>query len=114
AHRPGPSLDAGPGPNGRLRSQNRRHVRGPPPLPPLADAENDGVLRSADHEYPEDDLGRLKTGMSSLLTTYLSQFLVFVLVLTRVGSLLMTLPVLGSNTIPLQVRGLLAVAISLL
>src|SRR5207248_221708 len=57
---------------------------------------------------------RLKTGMSSLLTTYLSQFLVFVLVLTRVGSLLMTLPVLGSNTIPLQVRGLLAVAISLL
>ena len=52
--------------------------------------------------------------MSSLLTTYLSQFLVFVLVLTRVGSLLMTLPVLGSNSIPMQVRGLLAVAISLL
>ena len=52
--------------------------------------------------------------MSSLLTTYLSQFLVFVLVLTRVGSLLMTLPVLGSNSIPLQVRALLAVAISLL
>jgi flagellar biosynthetic protein FliR len=52
--------------------------------------------------------------VSLLLTTYLSQFLVFVLVLTRVGSLLMTLPVLGSNSIPMQVRGLLAVAVSLL
>jgi flagellar biosynthesis protein FliR len=52
--------------------------------------------------------------MSSLLTTYLSQFLVFVLVLTRVGALLMTLPVLGSSSVPLQVRALVAVAISLL
>jgi flagellar biosynthetic protein FliR len=52
--------------------------------------------------------------MSSLLLLYLDQFLIFVLVLTRVGSLLMVLPVLGTATIPLQVRGLLAVAIALI
>ena len=52
--------------------------------------------------------------MSPLLTLYLDQFLIFVLVLTRVGSLLMTLPVFGSATVPLQVRALLAVTISLI
>ena len=52
--------------------------------------------------------------MSPFLTLYLDQFLVFVLVLTRVGSLLMTLPVLGTATVPMQVRGLLAVGISLI
>ena len=52
--------------------------------------------------------------MSWLLTTYLNQFLIFVLVLTRVGALVMTMPVLGSNSIPLQVRALLSIAISLL
>lgn len=52
--------------------------------------------------------------MSLLLTTYLSQFLVFVLVLTRVGALVMTLPVIGSTSIPLQVRALLSIAVSLL
>jgi flagellar biosynthesis protein FliR len=51
--------------------------------------------------------------MSPLLTLYLDQFLTFVLVLTRLGSLLMTLPVLGTATVPLQVRALLAVGISL-
>ena len=50
--------------------------------------------------------------MSALLHLYLDQFLIFVLVLTRVGSLLMVLPVLGTATIPMHVRGLLAVAIS--
>jgi flagellar biosynthesis protein FliR len=52
--------------------------------------------------------------VSSLLTLYLDQFLIFVLVLTRVGSLLMTLPVLGTATVPMQVRAFLAVAIALI
>jgi flagellar biosynthetic protein FliR len=52
--------------------------------------------------------------MSPLLALYLEQFLIFVLVLTRVGSLLMTLPVLGTATVPMQVRALLAVGISLI
>src|SRR5262245_30586922 len=52
--------------------------------------------------------------MSPLLTHYLDQFLIFVLVLTRVGSLLMTLPMLGTATVPWQVRALLAVGISLI
>jgi flagellar biosynthesis protein FliR len=51
--------------------------------------------------------------MSPLLTLYLDQFLTFVLVLTRLGCLLMTLPVLGTATVPMQVRALLAIAISL-
>jgi len=52
--------------------------------------------------------------VSSILTHYLDQFLTFVLVLTRVGSLLMTLPVLGTATVPMQVRALLAVGVSLI
>jgi flagellar biosynthetic protein FliR len=52
--------------------------------------------------------------MSSLLHLYLDQFLIFVLVLTRVGSLLMTLPMLGTATVPWQVRALLAVGVSLI
>lgn len=52
--------------------------------------------------------------MSPLLTLHLDQFLIFVLVLTRVGSLLMTLPVLGTATVPLQIRALLAISLSLL
>jgi len=52
--------------------------------------------------------------VSQLLHLYLDQFLTFVLVLTRVGSLLMTLPVLGTATVPWQVRALLAIAISLI
>ena len=51
--------------------------------------------------------------MSPLLSLYLDQFLTFVLVLTRLGCLLMTLPVLGTATVPMQVRALLAIAISL-
>ena len=51
--------------------------------------------------------------MSPLLTLYLDQFLIFVLVLTRIGSLLMSLPVLGTASVPMQVRALLAVGISL-
>ena len=52
--------------------------------------------------------------MSPLLTLYLDQFLIFVLVLTRLGSLFMTLPVIGTATVPWQVRALLAVGISLM
>jgi flagellar biosynthetic protein FliR len=52
--------------------------------------------------------------MSPLLTLFLDQFLTFVLVLTRIGSLLMTLPVLGTATVPMQVRALLAVGVSLI
>jgi len=51
--------------------------------------------------------------VSPLLYLYLDQFLIFTLVLTRVGCLLMTLPVLGTATVPMQIRALLAVAISL-
>ena len=52
--------------------------------------------------------------MSSLLTLYLDQFLIFVLVLTRVGCLLMSLPVLGSSSVPWQVRALLSIGVSLM
>lgn len=52
--------------------------------------------------------------MSPLLNVYLDQFLIFVLVLTRVSSLLLTLPVLGTATVPWQVRGLLAIGVSLM
>ena len=52
--------------------------------------------------------------MSLLLHLYLDQFLTFVLVLTRVGCLLVTLPVLGTATVPWQVRAILAIGISLL
>jgi flagellar biosynthetic protein FliR len=51
--------------------------------------------------------------VSSLLPLYLNQFLIFTLVLTRVGCLLMTLPMLGTATVPWQIRALLAVGISL-
>ena len=52
--------------------------------------------------------------MSPLLLLYLDQFLIFVLVLTRLGSLLMTLPVIGTATVPWQIRALLAVGVSLI
>lgn len=52
--------------------------------------------------------------LSPLLTLYLNQFLIFVLVLTRVGALVMTLPVLGGSSIPIQIRALLAISVALL
>jgi flagellar biosynthetic protein FliR len=54
------------------------------------------------------------TLLSPLLTLYLHQFLIFVLVLTRIGALIMTLPVLGGSNIPMQIRALLAVSVALL
>jgi flagellar biosynthetic protein FliR len=52
--------------------------------------------------------------LSPLLALYLNQFLIFVLVLTRIGALVMTLPVLGGSSIPVQVRALLAIAVAML
>ena len=52
--------------------------------------------------------------MAALLNQYLDQFLVFVLVLTRVGALTMALPFIGSQTVPMQVRALLAVAMAVI
>jgi flagellar biosynthetic protein FliR len=52
--------------------------------------------------------------LSPLLTLYLNQFLIFVLVLTRIGALVMTLPVLGGSNIPMQIRALLAISVALL
>lgn len=52
--------------------------------------------------------------MSWLLAIFFQQFLIFLLVLTRIGSLLMAMPVLGSSSVPMQVRAFLAVGVSLL
>ncbi len=50
-----------------------------------------------------------------LLETFLfNQFAVFTLVLARVGALIMAAPIFGSAAIPMRVRALLTVAISLL
>ncbi|MEX2173306.1 MAG: flagellar biosynthetic protein FliR [Pirellulaceae bacterium] len=52
--------------------------------------------------------------MASLLSLYLDQFIIFVLVLTRIGALLMTLPVIGTAMVPMQVRAILTIGISLI
>jgi flagellar biosynthesis protein FliR len=52
--------------------------------------------------------------MTWLLSQYWTLFLVFTLVLARVGGLVMTAPVFGTGEIPLQVRALLAVALAAL
>jgi flagellar biosynthetic protein FliR len=52
--------------------------------------------------------------MPSLIQSFLDQFLLFTLVLTRVSGLFMTLPVFGTQAVPLQFRGLAAVSIALL
>jgi flagellar biosynthetic protein FliR len=49
--------------------------------------------------------------LAHLLT---GQFILFTLVLTRVSGLMLTVPVFGATTAPYQVRGLLAVAMSLI
>lgn len=51
--------------------------------------------------------------MASLLNTYFQQLLVFLLVLTRISGLVMTAPVFGPRSAPLQVRIFLCVALSL-
>jgi flagellar biosynthetic protein FliR len=50
-------------------------------------------------------------GIESFLVT---RFMIFVLVLARTGTLVMTAPIFGSQAVPRRVRALLAVALSLL
>jgi flagellar biosynthesis protein FliR len=52
--------------------------------------------------------------MPPLLQSFLDQFLLFTLVLTRISGLFMTLPVFGAQSIPMQFRGFAAVTIALL
>ena len=52
--------------------------------------------------------------MTWLLPHYWNLLLVFGLVLARVGGLVMTAPVFGSSAVPVQVRGLLAIALAAL
>ena len=49
-----------------------------------------------------------------LLSLYTNQFLVFLLVLTRVSGLVMLAPVWGSRAIPMRVRAFLAIGIALI
>jgi flagellar biosynthesis protein FliR len=52
---------------------------------------------------------------SALLETFLlNQFGTFVLVLARVGTLMATAPIFGARTVPVQIRALLAISMSLL
>jgi flagellar biosynthetic protein FliR len=52
--------------------------------------------------------------MSFLQTLLINQFLIFTLVLARISGLVMTAPIYGSQSVPMRIRGLLAVAIALL
>jgi len=52
--------------------------------------------------------------MSALLELYLDQFLVFTLILARISALMMTAPIYGATYIPVQIRALLAVGLSVL
>jgi flagellar biosynthetic protein FliR len=52
--------------------------------------------------------------MPPLETFLISRFMVFTLVLARIGALVMTAPLFGSQALPRRVRALLAVAMSLL
>jgi flagellar biosynthetic protein FliR len=51
--------------------------------------------------------------MSPLNTLLVNEFITFTLVLSRVSGLVMVAPIFGSTTIPLRVRALLSVALSL-
>lgn len=52
--------------------------------------------------------------MATLLQIYLDQFLIFALILSRISGLILTVPLFSSRSIPLRLRALLAVALSLL
>lgn len=52
--------------------------------------------------------------MATLLALYENQFLVFVLILTRISGLVMSAPVLGLKSAPMQVRIILAVSLALI
>ena len=52
--------------------------------------------------------------MLDFLQIYLDQFFVFVFILSRLTGLFMTAPILSSRSVPLRIRGLLAVALAML
>ncbi len=52
--------------------------------------------------------------MEFLLSIYTNQFLIFLLVLTRVGGLIVVAPIWSSKAIPMRVRALLAIGIALI
>ena len=52
--------------------------------------------------------------MSAILTLYANQFLIFVLVFSRVSGLVMTAPIFGSRSIPVRIRAFIALALALL
>lgn len=52
--------------------------------------------------------------MAELLKLYSHQFLVFVLVLTRISGVVLLAPALSSKSIPARIRGFLAVAMSMI
>lgn len=51
--------------------------------------------------------------MPVLLQLLLDQFLLFVLILTRISGLVMTAPVFGARYIPMRIKGFLAIGLSL-
>ncbi|MEX0818054.1 MAG: flagellar biosynthetic protein FliR [Pirellulaceae bacterium] len=52
--------------------------------------------------------------MSALIELYRDQLLLFVLVLTRIGTLIMTAPLFGSRDVPIRVRAFLAIGFALI
>ena len=52
--------------------------------------------------------------MESLLGIFTNQFLVFLLVLTRISGLMLLTPVWGARVVPPRVRALLALALALI
>src|SRR5262245_61836995 len=52
--------------------------------------------------------------MASLLQSYLNQLLVFLLVLTRVGAVILSAPIFGPRHAPLPARVFLAVTVSMI
>lgn len=52
--------------------------------------------------------------MNWIFQHYMGQFVIFTLVLSRIGGLMMTAPVYGTAEVPARIRGLLAFALALL
>ena len=52
--------------------------------------------------------------LRAFLDLYFNQFIIFMLVLTRISGLVMVAPFFGSRSVPLQIRGLLAVALAVM
>src|ERR671918_116741 len=52
--------------------------------------------------------------MPALETFLIGRFIIFTLVLARIGALVMTAPIFGSQALPRRIRGLVAVTLALL